>query len=212
MTAKALHSIRLCLSVQVVWQFKYCGCGSCFSMEEWVSLVWPMRNRDITTCSLLDCLKAGLHSPKVGWILKSLLWMFMSHRCCHFVWRNLLIVGFKSVNGMEITLGLRSKADLAVESALSFPLTPMWLGIQHKIIFLWLDIESSLQSNLTINGFSSFLFSSDVNTESESENMIHLKCLSLEMMLRTRSIAHTSAMKDVVCLLILEEVTCQSCN
>ena len=35
---------------------------------------------------------------------------------------------------MEITLELRSKADLAAESALSFPLTPMWLGIQHKII------------------------------------------------------------------------------
>ena len=60
--------------------------------------------------------------------------------------------------------------------ALSFPLTPMWLGIQHKIIFLWLDIESSLLSSLTINGFSSFLFFSDVNTESESENMIYLLC------------------------------------
>ena len=32
------------------------------------------------------------------------------------------------------------------------------------------DIESSLLSSLTINGFSSFLFSSDVNTESESDN------------------------------------------
>ena len=89
-----------------------------FNMKEWVSLVWPMRNRDITTCSLLDFLKAGLHSPKVGWIWKSLLWMFMSYRCCHFLWRNLLIVGFKSVYGMEKTLGLRSKADLAAESAL----------------------------------------------------------------------------------------------
>ena len=59
----------------------------------------------------------------------------MSHNCCHFVRRNLLIVGFKSVYGMEITLGLRSKADLVTKSALSFPLTPMWLGIQHKIIF-----------------------------------------------------------------------------
>ena len=33
---------------------------------------------------------------------------------------------------MEIALGLRYKADLAAESALSFPLTPMWLGTQHK--------------------------------------------------------------------------------
>ena len=51
----------------------------------------------------------------------------MFHRCCHFVRRNLLI--FISVYGMEITLGLRSKVYLAAESALSFPLTPMWLGI-----------------------------------------------------------------------------------
>ena len=36
----------------------------------------------------------------------------------------------------ERTSGLRSKADLAAESALSFPLIPKWLGIQHKIIFL----------------------------------------------------------------------------
>ena len=42
---------------------------------------------------------------------------------------------------MEIALGLKFKADLATEFARSFPLTPMWPGIQHKIIFLWLDIE-----------------------------------------------------------------------
>ena len=87
-TAKDLHSISL--TVQVVWQVKHCGCGSCFKMKEWVSLVWPIRNRDITTCSLLDFLGAGLHSPKVGWIWKSLLWMLLLHCCCHFVWRNLL--------------------------------------------------------------------------------------------------------------------------
>ena len=78
-TAKALHSIRMCLTVQVVWKVKHCGCGSCFKMKEWVSLVWPIRNRDITTCSLLDFLDASLHSPKVGWIWKSLLWMLLLH-------------------------------------------------------------------------------------------------------------------------------------
>ena len=122
MTAKALHSIRMCLTVQVVLHVKHCGCGSCFSMKAWVSLVWPMRSRDITTCSLLDALKADLHSPKMGWIWKSLLLMFMSHRCYHFLWRNLLIIGFKTVNGIEIAWGLRARADLAAESALSFPL------------------------------------------------------------------------------------------
>ena len=93
-TAKVLHSIRMCLTVQVVWLVKHCGCGSCFKMKEWVSLVWPIRNRDITKCSLLDFLDAGLHSPKVDWIWKSLLWMLLHHCCCNFVWRNLLIVGF----------------------------------------------------------------------------------------------------------------------
>ena len=135
MTAKALHFIRMCLTVHVFWQVKNCGCGSCCSIKARVNLVWPICNRDITTCSLLDFLKAGLHSHKIGWIWTILVWMFMSHCCCHFVWRNLLIVGFKTVYGMERTSELRAKAALAAKSALSFPLIPMWLGIQHKIIF-----------------------------------------------------------------------------
>ena len=78
-TAKVLHSIRMCLTMQVVWQVKHCACASCFKMKEWLSLVWPTRNRDISPCSLLDFLDAGLHSPKVGWIWKSLLWMLLPH-------------------------------------------------------------------------------------------------------------------------------------
>ena len=64
---------------------------------------------------------------------------------------------------------------MAAESALSFPLTLVLLGIQH-IISLWLDIESSLLSSLTINGFSSLLFLSDINTESESVNDKFVVC------------------------------------
>ena len=60
MTVKALHSIRMCLTVQVVWHLKHCGCVSCFSMKAWVSFVSPMCIRDITTCSLFDALKVGL--------------------------------------------------------------------------------------------------------------------------------------------------------
>ena len=33
-TAKVLHSINMCLLVQVVWQVKHCGCGSCFKIKE----------------------------------------------------------------------------------------------------------------------------------------------------------------------------------
>ena len=78
-TAKALHSIRMCLTVQVAWQVKHSRCGSCFKMKKWVSLEWPIRNRDITTCSILDFLDGGLHPPKVGWIWKSSLWMLLLH-------------------------------------------------------------------------------------------------------------------------------------
>ena len=54
---------------------------------------------------------------------------------------------------------VRSKADFAAESALSFPLTIMWLGIQHIIISLRLDIESSLLNILIIRRFTSlFVF------------------------------------------------------
>ena len=155
-TVNVLHSTRMCLTVQVVWQVKHCGCGSFFKMKEWVSLVWPIRNRDITICSLLDFLDAGLHSPKVGWIWKSLFWMLFLHCCYHSVWRNLLIVGFRSVCGILDLSGVRSKADLAAEFALSFPLTPMWLGAQHINIFFLFDIESNLLNSLMIRGFWNF--------------------------------------------------------
>ena len=67
--------------------------------------------------------------------------------------RNLLIVGFRSVYGILDLSGVRSKADLAAESALSFPLTPMWFGVQHIIISFLFDIESNLLNNLMIRGF-----------------------------------------------------------
>ena len=189
MRAKPLHSMRMCLTVQGIWHVKHGGHCSCFSMKEWVSLVWPMRNRDIMTYSLLDFLKASLHSPKVGWICKSLLWELLFQRCYHFVWRNLLIVGFRSVYGILNLSGVRSKAYLATESALSFLLTPMWFGIQHIIISLLFDIESNLLNSLMIRGFSSFLLLNDSKTESKSENMINFKCLLFKMMSRAWSIA-----------------------
>ena len=90
----------------------------------------PTRNRNMT-CSVLDFLKAGLHSPEMSWIWKSLLWMLLFLRCGHFSRRNLLILGLRSVYGIMNELRIRSKTDLAAELAVSFPLTPMWLEIQH---------------------------------------------------------------------------------
>ena len=100
-------------------------CCSCLRIKEGVSLVWPMCYRDIVTCSLFNFLKAQLHSPKVSWILKSLLWMLSFQHYCHFAWRNLLILGFQSVYGILNLSGDQSKADLAANPALSFPPTPM---------------------------------------------------------------------------------------
>ena len=52
--------------------------------------------------------------------------------------------------GMYLS-GVKSKADFIAASALSFPLTPIWLEIQQKTISLF-DVESSLQSSLIISG------------------------------------------------------------
>ena len=69
--------------------------------------------------------------------------------------------------------GVKSKADLVAESALSFPLTPMWLGITYVVISLLFDKDSNLLYSLMIRRFSNFLFLNDQKTESEFENMIN---------------------------------------
>ena len=53
-------------------------------MKEWMNLVWPIRSLDIMTSSILDFRNAGLHSPKMGLIWKSLLLMLSFQHCCHF--------------------------------------------------------------------------------------------------------------------------------
>ena len=178
----------MCLTVQVVWQVKRCGCGSCFKMKEWVNLVWPIRNRDITTCSLLDFLDAGLHSPKVGWIWKSLLWMLLLL---------LLLFCVKEFINCWFSSQFRGSWIYRVSD-----LRPIWLlsllfhslslqcglGVQHIIISFLFDIESNLFNSLMIRGIWNFLFLNDSKTESESENIINFLCLLFEMMLRARSL------------------------
>ena len=84
----------------------------------------------------------------------------------------------------------RELTDLDVESALSFLLYPIWLGIQHLRISLELDIESNQLRSLIIKGFLSvfILFFNDIKTESESEEMIKYSWLLLEMTSCARSI------------------------
>ena len=140
MRARALHSLRMCLTVQGDLYVKHCCC-SCFSLKEWalydqcaIGLLWLV----------LILIFRGFISILPKWAgSESLLWMLIFQRCCHFALRSLLILGFRSVYGILKLLGVRSKADFATASALSFPLNLMWLGIQHIIISLQLDIESS---------------------------------------------------------------------
>ena len=44
-----------------------------------------------------------------------------------FCVKEFIDLGFRSVHGMLNLAGVRSKANLGAESALSFPLTTMWL-------------------------------------------------------------------------------------
>ena len=136
MSLKTLYSRRTCLIVQGVWHVDHCGCCPYLSIKECVSLLWLIRNRVIVTCSFRDFRKAGHHSPKKGLTWNSLLLEFLF--CCHFLWIKLFILGFRSVYGMLHLSVVKSKADFAAASALWFPLTPMWLGIQQKNdFFVW---------------------------------------------------------------------------
>ena len=101
-------------------------------------------------------------------------------RCCHFARSSLLIFVFRSVYGILNSSGVRFKADLAAKFDLSSPLTPMWLGIQHIIIYLQCDNDSSLCNSLIINGFSSFLLLSDCKNEIEAENLTNFLCFLFE--------------------------------
>ena len=93
MRVKVLHSMRICLMMQGIWHVKHCGCCSCFTMKEWVTLYDQCAIGILWLVVFLIFLKAGLHSPKVSWIWKSLLWILLFQYSCHFVRRCLLILG-----------------------------------------------------------------------------------------------------------------------
>ena len=134
----------------------------------WLMYIW-----DIVTCSFLDSLKAEFHSPGVGFIKKSLLNMPSFQRCCHPIWKNLLILGSKSLYGISTLSGPISKADLAVESAFLFLSILMWLGIHH----IRITFESDTEFNQGLNNkeiFKLFLrWWSSVSNKCTCLNRIH---------------------------------------
>ena len=130
-----------------VWYVMHCGCCLCLSIKS-TYVLCDQFIIEIVTCFILNFLKADLHSPKAGLIKQSLLWMLLFQHFCQFIWRNLLISGFKSVYEILNLSGTRSKANLAAKSAPLFPLTPMWLRIQLIRIF---RIEYGVQSTQEFN-------------------------------------------------------------
>ena len=109
------------------------------------------------------------HSPISAFIVWSLLCGVLFHLNCYLFWVKCFIL-IKLVYG---TLKLLSKgifqAVLAAESAWSFPLIPMWLGIQHSSISLAFDRNSILFNICMIKGLSRFWFFRNVSTDKESE-------------------------------------------
>ena len=88
--------------------------------------------------------------------------------CCIY----LFILIFKSVYGILKFFSVTIKTDLAALSTCSFPLIPVWLGIQHSNISLSFDIFSNLHKSF-ISGSSSFLLCNEVNTD-KSERIMKL--------------------------------------
>ena len=92
------------------------------------------------------------------------------HLNYHLFWVKFFISIFKSVYEILKLLSMGIfQAVLTAESAWSFPLIPMWLGIQHCSISLVFDRISSLFNICMVRGLSRFCFFRDVRTDKESE-------------------------------------------
>ena len=80
------------------------------------------------------------------------------------------------------------------ESAWSFPLIPMWLGIQNSSISLVFDRISILFNSCMVRGLSRFWFFRDVRTDKESEKIMNLVDFVCVIKLSARSLALVSAL------------------
>ena len=109
---------------------------SCLSKKEFLDFGWLIHNWDIVTCSFLDFLKPSFHFSMLGFIWKNLLCMLLLQSCCcHFLWKNMLILIFRPVYRILNLSGAIFSVDLAAESSLSFPLIPILVGTQQRMVF-----------------------------------------------------------------------------
>ena len=157
-----MHSIKRCLTEYDMWHPTHYGGCSCLNRYEWVMSVWPICRRDRIISSLRDFLYPSCHSSISAFIVWSLLRGVLFHLNCHLFRVKCFISIFKSVYGILKLLSMGIfQAVLAAESAWSFPLIPMWLGIQHGTIFLVFDRISSLFNCCMVRGLSRFCFFRD---------------------------------------------------
>ena len=85
-----------------------------------------------------------------------------------------------SVYGMETSFICWCKLLLAARSAFSFPLIPVWLGSQHRVIYrFWVWRKCSSSRIFRMRGCSNFLFTSACKHDFESEKIIYLEFIEL---------------------------------
>ena len=81
----------------------------------------------------------------------------------------MLISGFRSVYGIFVLDICVWSAFFAALSALSFSCMPMWLGIQVRMMLLFLERVFILSSNLVMRGIDEFLLCRAWRTDLETE-------------------------------------------
>ena len=113
---------------------------------------------------------------------------------CDFLNLNLLMIGFKSVYGIFVLDISAWSAFFAALSALSFPCIAMRLGIQVRMILLFLEKVLILLRSHMMKGVDVFLFCRAWRTDLESEWRMNLEDLWLVIMFMAWSIAVTSAL------------------
>ena len=124
---RLMQSINRCFTEYEVW---HRGGFSCLSRYEWVMSVCLICRRDRIISSLLDFLYPSFHSPISAFRVWSLLCGVLFHLNCLLFWVKFFISIFKSVYGILKLLSMGIfQIVLTAESAGSFPLIPMWLGI-----------------------------------------------------------------------------------
>lgn len=148
--------VKMRYTVSVAWHVVHVDWSSFFSKYEWLRYACSMRRRDCLSSSFLCLLDIYFYAPRIGLIMRIL--RCRSSASAIFVeWNGLLYFSCpykESWNYQKVSCW----ADFAAESAWTFPIIPLWYGIQRSTIYLLFEKEFSLHRNFTSNWLSSFIF------------------------------------------------------